>query len=260
MESIGRLREICQQTRGDIFYQEDWLTRNVFRRVSIYPTKFFLKAGLSPNQVTLLSLLPGIAAGALLTLPQSEYWLWAWGVLLLYWTMDCCDGEMARYQGSSSLVGEYNDTLAGIFFLRPLLRACMCFGIYQALGNIIVFVFGFALIIGGIVYYSSPYLCQTFLGRKGILQEQLEGIERLEFSPTLSRRIAQYGQKLFANTGFFYALPTIALLDMITSPFSIGSLDLNVRFIYFASFALVVVFASVATVYDVNRYGVRPSK
>ena len=256
MQSIRQLREICQCNRDDEFYQACWLDRNILRKISIYPTWFFLKLGLSPNKLTLGSLLPGIAAGALFTLPQAEYWLLAWGLLFVYEILDCCDGEIARYQGSTSLVGEHNEEIIGKL-LYPFLFACMSFGIYRALGSAIVFIFGFAIVIGLTLYQFSPVLCQTILYRKGLLHEQIEQAEQLEFSQMQSRGIIPYIRMLFNQTSVFFALLIIPLLDMFVSPFSIRASEFNVRFIYLAVYALTVVAGSLLRVYDVNKRGVR---
>jgi len=203
MESISRLREICQYTRYDKFNQSDWLDRNIFRKVSIYLTRFFIKLGISPNRLTLLSLLPGTAAGALFAFPQAEYWLVAWSLLFIYEILDCCDGEVARYQGSVSLIGEHNDSIIGIAFIYPFLLACMYFGIYRALENTIAFIFGFALVIGWTVSCCSALLCQRILCKKGTLQEQLEGIEQVDIPDIMSRGIIRYCRMPFTRTALF---------------------------------------------------------
>ena len=61
----------------------------------------------------------------------------------------------------------------------------------------------------------------------------------------------------FGHTGFFFALLIISKADMLISPFSVGPLDLNIRFIYVALFALAAVFGLLLKVYDVNKHGVR---
>lgn len=257
MESIQQLRKLCQQTRDDEFYQADWLDRNILRRVSIYLTKLFLKAGLSPNKVTLLSLLPAIGAGVLFTLPGAGYWLGGWGLFLLFNILDCCDGEIARYQKSASLTGEFNDAMAGFHFLLPFLFACMSFGIYRALDDVIVFIFGFALIIGWTIYVFSPALWTLILFRRGAHHNESGETQQLKVSKTLSGRIMTYARIPFTQTGFFFALLAISIADMFVTPFSAGTLTFNIRFIYLALYAMATVFGSLVRVYDVNKYGVK---
>jgi phosphatidylglycerophosphate synthase len=256
MESIRQLREICQYGRSDKFYSADLLDRYILRRVSIYFTSFFLRVGFTPNKVTLLSLLPGIAAGALVTLPQAKYWLIAWALLLIAKILDCCDGEVARYQRSTSPLGEYNDEIAGGYLFYAFLFACMSFGIYQAIGSSIVFIFGFTLVIGWMLYWFSPILCQTILCRKEMLHHELDRIERVEVPKTLTWLLIPYGRMIFTHTGFFFALLLISISDMFIPLLSVGLFDFNIRFIYLALFAFAVVFGSLLRIYDVNKRGV----
>lgn len=255
MESIKQLREICQQTRDDEFYQSDWLDRNVLRRTSIYLTRLLLKAGFSPNKVTLLSLLPGLAAGALFTMPGAGYWLGGWGLFLLFDVLDCSDGEVARYQKSSSLAGEFNDAIAGFHFLMPFLFACMSFGLYRVLDNISVFILGFTLIICWVLYALSPDLFELILFRRKKRPRETDKAERQKASRNLAGKIISYGRIPFNQAGFFFALLGISLLDIFITPFLAGSFTLNVRFIYLALYALATVIGSLVRIYEINRYG-----
>jgi len=256
MESLQQLREICQNKPCDDPAQDNWFARIILRRVSIYLTVLFLKAGLSANKVTALSLLPCIGAGILLAFPQPECWLLAWGLLFVHEILDCCDGETARYNGSTSLIGRHNDSMAFVF-CYPLLRVCMCFGIYQALQDTIVFILGSVLVIGWIVYWVSPQVCRSILYRNGFLRHDLGKARPAETSSVLPRRVLRRARALVDHTAFFFALPLTSLLDMLVPPLSVTSLDLNFRFIYLALLALALVFGAVLGIYDVNKHGVR---
>jgi len=257
LEHTKRLREICQQTRDNKLFQSDWLDRVIFRSISIYPTRFFLKIGLSPNSITLLSLVPVIVAGALLTFGKSEYWLVAWILLLLYEVLDCSDGEVARYHGLESPVGEYNDIMAGNCFMYPFIRVCMCLGIYKACDNAAIFIVVFTLLIGWIIYWVSPVVCRAIILASGEALEEYNSTKRLDTIQVLPRFVTQSGQIVFGRAGFFLALPIISLLDIFMSPFTVSSLDFNSRFIYMAVIALSLVCAALLRVYDINKHGVR---
>jgi len=256
MESLQQLREICQNKPCDDPAQDDWFSRIILRRVSIYLTVLLLKAGLSANKVTALSLLPCIGAGILLAFPQPEYWLLAWGLLFVHEILDCCDGETARYNGPTSLIGRHNDTMAFVF-CYPLLRVCMCFGIYQALQDTVVFILGLVLVIGWIVYWVSPPVCRSILYRNGFLRHDLGKARPAETSSVLLRRVLRRARALVDHTAFFFALPLTSLLDMLVPPLPVTSLYLNFRFIYLALLALALVFGAVLGIYDVNKHGVR---
>jgi len=256
MKALHQLRETCQYKPRDDPNPDDWLTRIILRRFSIYLTVLFLKAGLSANKVTALRLLPCIGAGVLLAFPQPEYWLLAWGLLFVYEILDCCDGEIARYSGTPSLLGEYNDTMADAF-CYPFLRVCMCFGMYQALQDTVVFILGFALVIGWIVFWVSRPVCRSILYRTGFLHRDLRSTRPAETSSVLLRRVLCRARALVDHTAFFFALPITSLLDMLVRPVAVSSLDLNFRFMYLVLLALALVFGAVLGIRDVNKHGVR---
>ena len=64
---------------------------------------------LSPNLITFLSLLTGIAASALIVLGGGMNFLVAAALIQLSHVLDCMDGQMAKYRGKSSRFGDYFD-------------------------------------------------------------------------------------------------------------------------------------------------------
>ena len=66
---------------------------------------FAARRGWSPNAVTIVSLVVGLAAAAAFAL-GSRPWLVAGAVLLqAAFTIDCVDGQLARYTQTSSIHG-----------------------------------------------------------------------------------------------------------------------------------------------------------
>ncbi len=68
-----------------------------------------LPTGVTPNQVTLLSMLLGIACGALIVSPFPGHLGWAALALVLSAIVDCADGQLARMRGTSSAFGRMLD-------------------------------------------------------------------------------------------------------------------------------------------------------
>lgn len=85
----------------------------VVRRASFYPTILFLKLGISANQATWFSIVI-VILGCLL-LAVGEYVGRIGGALLvnIWLILDYIDGNIARYQKSSSAYGDFIDTLGG---------------------------------------------------------------------------------------------------------------------------------------------------
>ena len=79
------------------------------RRLSTLLTALLVRTPLSPNQVTVLSflvILPGIY---LLSTGERTFLVAAGLLIQLSFTLDCCDGEMARLRGQSSPFGAWLD-------------------------------------------------------------------------------------------------------------------------------------------------------
>lgn len=91
---------------------DGFVDRYFNRKVSAPLTRLFLRLGLSPNSITVLSLLIGLLAAA--TFALGNYAAGIIGGLLLQLSaiVDCCDGEVARLTHSKSEFGEQLDLVA----------------------------------------------------------------------------------------------------------------------------------------------------
>jgi phosphatidylglycerophosphate synthase len=90
---------------------EHWAGRLYMRSVSPYATKLLLHTRLSPNAVTWLMILSGVAAAGVLTLPGVLPAVVAVLLIQLQLLFDCSDGEMARWLDRKSPAGVYLDRL-----------------------------------------------------------------------------------------------------------------------------------------------------
>jgi phosphatidylglycerophosphate synthase len=100
--------------------EEHWAGRLYMRALSPYFSWLFLRVGFAPNQLTYLMIVCGVLGGVAVALPLSGVAGLAGaaaGVLLiqLYLLLDCCDGEVARYSGRTSITGVYLDRLGHYF-------------------------------------------------------------------------------------------------------------------------------------------------
>ncbi len=71
------------------------------------------RLGMTPNQVTAVSLLLALGAGALFALGGAPAIHWAAGLFVLARLLDHFDGELARLTGKTSRFGYYFDYAAG---------------------------------------------------------------------------------------------------------------------------------------------------
>lgn len=89
---------------------EHWAGRLYVRRASPYATRLLL--GFSPDAVTWLMILCGVAAAGVLAI-GADVWpaAAAFALVQLQILLDCSDGELARWKGISSTRGIYLDRL-----------------------------------------------------------------------------------------------------------------------------------------------------
>lgn len=119
MESIKELRKVCYpESKASTERRMPYL-RFFTRRFSIYFTKFFLKIGLTANQVTFIDFLLNIFLCFLFIRGGRLSFLLA-AILLQFWIiLDCSDGEVARYRGGSK-EGSTVDALGADFCYTTL--------------------------------------------------------------------------------------------------------------------------------------------
>ena len=90
---------------------EHWAGKLYIRRFSPYLTRLLLRTPLTPNAVTSLMILDGLAAAAVLTLPGVLPALGAVLLIQLQIALDCSDGELARWLDRKSPAGVYLDRI-----------------------------------------------------------------------------------------------------------------------------------------------------
>jgi phosphatidylglycerophosphate synthase len=110
--SIAELRAATQP--ASIFARnsgEHWAGRLYIRRASPYLTRRLIGTPLTPNAVTWLMIVAGVAAAALIVIPGVWTALGAVVLIQLQILLDCSDGELARWRRQFSPVGIYLDRL-----------------------------------------------------------------------------------------------------------------------------------------------------
>ena len=111
--TVAELRAVTQPP--SIFARnsgEHWAGRLYIRRISPYLTSLLLRTPLTPNGVTWLMIVDGLAAAAVLTLPGLLPVVGAVLLIQLQIALDCSDGEMARWLDRRSATGIYLDRIA----------------------------------------------------------------------------------------------------------------------------------------------------
>lgn len=108
--TIAELREVTQppsvRTRAGA---EHWVASAYLRALSPYLTRVLLRAGLSANGVTWLMIAAAAGAAAATGWPSLVGAVIVVVLVQVQMLLDCCDGEIARWRGTSSPTGVYLD-------------------------------------------------------------------------------------------------------------------------------------------------------
>ena len=89
--------------------RDGYFDRLLYRRLSRPLTAYLLHTRVTPNALTVVGILAGIAGGLLLGLPDAGATLVAILLLLASSVLDCSDGELARLRFAESRLGHWLD-------------------------------------------------------------------------------------------------------------------------------------------------------
>jgi phosphatidylglycerophosphate synthase len=170
--------------------QDGLIDRYINRRLSSHLTRWFLKTSLTPNQITLLSFMVGLISG--LFFWKGGYINGIIGALVFQFSsvLDCCDGEVARFKGMQSRLGQWLDVvcdnivhvvlflaIAWSFYNATAVSAYLVLGGLASIGSLLCL--GFVLLLESIsVGHFSP------LGH-GLLRKVADRLTNRDFSVIL---------------------------------------------------------------------------
>jgi phosphatidylglycerophosphate synthase len=134
--------------RGLESSSDGWVDRYVNRKLSPWFSGRFLRAPLTPNQVTLMALAIGLLAA--FCFARGGWLSGVVGALLLQWSavIDCCDGEVARLTFLESTSGYYLDIVCDNI-VHVAVFAGIAWSSFQVLGQTS------ALLLGGLAAFGT---------------------------------------------------------------------------------------------------------
>jgi len=182
---------------------------NLFHRpASIYVTKLSLMAGITPDQITLISYPIAAVGGVFFVFGNYWYSLIGVGLYQLFMILDCSDGDMSRYLYgvNKNPRGEFLEYV-GHSLLAPFMIVCVAFGVYNN---------PHSLLVGSIFHHNIIILVIGFIASNLYLAlHMLDGVLKSRFSDDISHDaptslVDKQGrfQYLFSALGRFRALST----------------------------------------------------
>jgi len=139
-KSIEELKKIC--FKGN-YEKLPVYPRYVTHKISIRIVKLLLHTSITPNQITLSSIVIGMTSCIMFATAIPVYFLLGALILELYYIIDAVDGQLARYKKLSSMTGGYFDYVSN-YIVHPCVFFCIGLGLVRHSGDILPIVFAFS--------------------------------------------------------------------------------------------------------------------
>jgi phosphatidylglycerophosphate synthase len=110
-------------------------------------TGFFIKSGLHPNQITLLSGAAGVMAILFFSFGTKTGFILGAVFFELFYILDNCDGEVARAKGLSTKFGSWLDTLVD-YCVHVAAFGAIALGLYRITPSPFIIVAGLSAMLG----------------------------------------------------------------------------------------------------------------
>ncbi len=148
---------------------DGFVDRYFNRKVSVLLTRLFLRTGLSPNAITMLSLLIGLVAAGSFALGSYAAGILGGLLFQLSAIVDCCDGEVARLTNRQSRFGEQLD-IAADNVVHMAIFAGVAWGLFLqqgfGAGSWLPFALGAAAVLGNGLSFWLVNRAKTLRGRQ----------------------------------------------------------------------------------------------
>jgi len=215
---------------------ESFLTRTINRKISRAITRRLLDSKVTPNQISVASILLGVFS-ALLFLGEQRIAHVLGGMLLVFSSiLDGCDGELARLRFQESRWGSWLDFL-GDNVVHVSIFLCLGFGLYlRGEGNVyrVLACLAAAANLGA----ASAVFIRVFLkSRDGVITFATPvRVEEMDRTQGWLRRRVEFVDKL-SNRDFFYLILFCAAIGQLWFFMWVGSVGvvfyfLNLVYLY----------------------------
>jgi len=146
---------ICNKLKKDT---DGPVSQILNRPISLRISKILLKTGITPNQISILSFVIGLA-GASFFFNGEYFYLILGGILIhIHSIVDGCDGEVARLKLRQTKYGGWLDSVLDRYADAAIILG-LVYGYWSINGDIIIWIIGFFALIGSFLnsYTSDKY-------------------------------------------------------------------------------------------------------
>ncbi len=146
---------ICNKLKKDT---DGPVSRILNRPISLRISKLLLKTGITPNQISILSFVIGLA-GASFFFNGEYFYLILGGILVhIHSIVDGCDGEVARLKIRQTKYGGWLDSVLDRYADAAIILG-LVYGYWSIHGDVTIWIIGFFALIGSFLnsYTSDKY-------------------------------------------------------------------------------------------------------
>ena len=128
------------------------------RPISLRISKVLLKTGITPNQISVLSFIVGLAGASLFFFGEYFYLILGGIIIHIHSIVDGCDGEIARLKLRRTKYGGYLDSFLDRYVDAAIILG-LTYGYWSISGDSTIWIIGFAAIIGSFIntYTGEKY-------------------------------------------------------------------------------------------------------
>jgi len=123
------------------------IDRYIIRKISGFISGFLLRTPVTPNQVTIISLILGIISGVFFSFGEYTYTITACLFYFLSTVFDQCDGEVARLKQMKTEFGWKLDIIVDAI-VNTVIVIGITIAVYMKMGSVLVIITGFLAMTG----------------------------------------------------------------------------------------------------------------
>lgn len=209
----------------------DGIFARMNRRVSIPISRQLIKFPITPNMVSLFTLLVSFLAGAYFAM--GGYWNTLLGALLSVWAsiLDGSDGEVARLKLLASDFGAWLETICDYLYYL-FIFAGMAIGLTRSTGKTSFLTWGGALFVGAILTFIVAGVGRQRLS--GDRPEQYLAVWQKKAEGHLTNPliyVGRYTEFIIRRCFLPYALLALALLNLTAAALYLSAIGANLAWI-----------------------------
>jgi len=146
---------ICNKLKKDT---DGPVSRILNRPISLRISKILLKTGITPNQISVLSFVIGLAGASLFFVGEYFYLILGGMLVHIHSIVDGCDGEVARLKLRQTKYGGWLDSVLDRYVDAAIILG-LVYGYWSINGDTTIWIIGFFALIGSFLnsYTSDKY-------------------------------------------------------------------------------------------------------